>query len=692
MEYNGKKILVCDCEHSMPIDGDKLVRACGAKGPLEVQTQLCRAQIDNFRAALVDGVGDIVVACTQEAPLFAEIHDEMGSERRLIHSNIRERAGWSADADAALPKIAALLAEATVEVPDAPTLTIESDGVCLVYGRDEVAFAAAERLSQRLDVTLLLDGRPDLLPPRVGEVPVFGGRIAKASGHFGAFELVVDDYAAPRVSSRAGLAFDPGRDGARSTCDLILDLSGGTPLFPAGGRRDGYYRVDPADPVAVERAIFDIADMVGSFEKPRYVAFEPSLCVHSRNRITGCHRCLDACPAGAIRPAGDTVEIDPHLCGGCGNCASVCPTGAAAYALPPQDALLLRLRTLLETYRKAGGESPVLLLVDEPFGEDMIAASSRQGRGLPANVLPFAVNEVTQPSFDFIASAFAYGITHLVILVPPKRRQESDSLAGQTAMIERLLDGLGYAPGAVVFLDCDDPERLEESLWTLTPRPGAEAGSFMPLGTKRANAALALGHLQKVAPAPADRVALPAGAPFGSVEIDVDGCTLCLSCVSTCPVNALRDDPDRPRLSFVENACVQCGLCVATCPEKVMRLEPRYDFTAAARNERLVKEEEPYECVRCGKEFGTRSSVERIVAALAGKHSMFRDPAAVERIRMCENCRVVVQFEAQDNPFAGAPRPKVRTTEDDLREREAEIEEARRKLLAERKGTDDSQT
>jgi hypothetical protein len=37
---------------------------------------------------------------------------------------------------------------------------------------------------------------------------------------------------------------------------------------------------------------------------------------------------------------------------------------------------------------------------------------------------------------------------------------------------------------------------------------------------------------------------------------------------------------------------------------------------------------------------------------------------------MCEDCRVVEQFEAQDNPLAGGARPVPRTTDDYLRERE----------------------
>src|SRR3546814_7446748 len=79
--------------------------------------------------------------------------------------------------------------------------------------------------------------------------------------------------------------------------------------------------------------------MVVEFEKPRYVEYKAEICAHSRNRKTGCTRCLDVCPASAIAPDGDHVAIDPFICGGCGACHSVCPTGAASYALPPATAL-----------------------------------------------------------------------------------------------------------------------------------------------------------------------------------------------------------------------------------------------------------------------------------------------------------------------------------------------------------------
>lgn len=166
--------------------------------------------------------------------------------------------------------------------------------------------------------------------------------------------------------------------------------------------------------------------------------------------------------------------------------------------------------------------------------------------------------------------------------------------------------------------------------------------------------------------APCDVIALPDGAPYGSLEIDVAGCTLCLACVGACPTGALSDNPDCPQLSFTESACVQCGICVATCPEKVIRRLPRYSFLSAALSPGIVKREEPFRCVGCGKPFGTRSSIARVKARLKGVHAMFRSEAQLRLIEMCDTCRITAMSEAGDDPFRGAPRPLPRTAEDYL--------------------------
>jgi ferredoxin len=134
----------------------------------------------------------------------------------------------------------------------------------------------------------------------------------------------------------------------------------------------------------------------------------------------------------------------------------------------------------------------------------------------------------------------------------------------------------------------------------------------------------------------------------------------------------LSDNPDKPMLKFTESVCVQCGLCEATCPEKVITLAPRLDFEAWAAPARIMKQEEPFHCISCGTPFGTKSTIDRIVAKLQDKHWMFTGPNAkrIDVVRMCDNCRVESVMNESFDPHAAPQRPPIMTTEDYLRARE----------------------
>jgi ferredoxin len=558
-------------------------------------------------------------------------------------------------------------------VPAVPYVKLESGGVVLICGRDEIAVEAGNLLKDHLDVTVLIAPPAAIAPPPMTDFPVAKGKVRNASGHLGAFKVIVDDFAEATPSSRGALMFGPSRDNARSSCDIILDLTGETALFPAADLRDGYLRADPGNPAAMLRAVLSARDLTGSFEKPRYIAYDGTLCAHSRSGIVGCTRCLDLCPTSAITSAGDHVAIDANICAGCGQCAAACPTGAASYALPAEDVLMRKLRAMLMAYREAGGEQPIVLVHDDPHGAPLIDALARFGDGLPAHVLPFPVNEITQIGLESIAAAFAYGASAMRLLLRARPRHDISGLLRTMALADPILTGLGFGSGRIATIETDDPDLLSEALRAIpsmapVPRPA----SFRSLGGKRSVLRFALSELHRAAPEPVSVIALPRGAPFGAVEIDTGGCTLCLSCVSACPTGALRDDPERPMLRFVEDACVQCGLCQTTCPEHVITLKPQLDFDAARAPARILKEEEPFCCIRCSKPFGVKSTIERVVAKLEGKHWMYSGSSQrIDIIRMCDDCRVVAVAEQGFDPY-GANSQTVRTTDDYLREREAQ--------------------
>jgi ferredoxin len=651
----------------MPLDTEAI--HCGCCKEAITATQLCRSELDRFRGIAAED-GPLTVACTQEAKLFSDVAANAGRTAAIEFANIRESAGWSSEAAGAGAKMAALLAAAAQPAPDVSFIELESSGNILICGRDETALEAGKLLQDHLDVSVLIEPPAAILPPHGNEFAVAKGKIRMATGHLGAFEVAVDGFAQALPFSRGALEFGPSCNDARPKCDIILDLSGGTTLFPASDLRDGYLRADPASPVAMLQAVLKARDLIGTFKKPRYVAFKPKLCAHSRSQRTGCTRCLDLCPAGAITPAGDHVAIDPNVCAGCGQCAAACPTGAASYALPPEDRLMRKLRAMLMAYRQAGGERPIVLVHDESHGAPLIEALARLGDGLPARVLPFAVNQVTQVGLESIAAAFAYGAAAMRFLLRAKPRHDVSGLRRTITLADPILMGLGFGPDRLAAIETDDPDALIAALAAIPDMPPApRPRSFQPVGGKKDVLRLALGELHRAAPAPVDVITLPAGAPLGSAEVKANGCTLCLSCVSVCPTGALRDDPERPVLRFVEDACVQCGLCQETCPEKVITLRPQIDFRAGRAPARILKEEEPFCCIRCGKPFGVKSTIDRVLAKLESKNWMYSGSSKrLDAIKMCEDCRVGFIVEEGFEPY-GAPSRAARTTDDYLRER-----------------------
>jgi len=644
-----KTLLLCDCLGSQTVDAAALGKATGLACS-GCHTSLCTTQIDIAAKAIE--TGDVAIACLQESYRFAEVAEELGVDAPLF-IDIRDRAGWTDDTASTAAKMAALVADGMLPDPSYRSVDVVSEGTCLIIGEPDIALATAKTLAETLSVTVLLAPGAEIVPTH--EFDVVLGNLRNASGTIGQFEVKIDAFQQSLIGGRGTPGLTAPRDGALSHCDIILDLTGGSPLFPAPDKRDGYLRADPKSQPAVAEVVFAASQLVGTFEKPLYVRMEPTLCAHSRAEKPACSNCLNVCPTGAIVSAGEHVSIDPMICAGCGACAAVCPSGAISYDMPTADHIFRRINTLASTYRKAGGKDATLLVHDDR-GAEMISLSARHGRGLPAHVIPMEINALSGFGHAEMLAALASGFARVDILVGPKT--ERDALDPQLAL------ALAIAPEKASILDISDPDALSEHLFDAEQLTAIDA-PVLPLGTRRQVARLAARALNPTS----ETIALPVGAPYGAVVVDTDACTLCLACVSLCPSGALGDNPDLPQLRFQEDACLQCGLCTNVCPEKAITLEPQFDLTDAAYTQKILNEEEPFACVECGTLFGVKSTVEKIMEKLAGNHSMFANPAAARMIQMCDGCRINAQYHAQNNPFASKERPLPRTSDDYLSKR-----------------------
>ena len=661
---------------------------------LTLHSTLCRREAGAFQKAIRSG-DDVIVACTQETRLFAELAQQTeGATSVIKFVNIRETGGWSKDAALASPKIAALLALA--HLPDAepvPTVTYKSAGRLLIIGPLDAAERAAELVSDALDVTLFSQGAGSHGGLQERRYPVLAGQIGQLTGWLGAFELnwtrsnpidldlctrcnaclsacpegaIGFDYqidaslcqshrACVKVCGVAGaIDFSREPEALSEKFDLVLDLRA-TPAFTQHALPQGYFRWDGQD----SRTLLQLRSLVGEFEKPKFFNYRQKLCAHSRNNTVGCTACIDVCSASAIssEKSRQQIKVNPNLCIGCGACTTVCPTGAISYAYPRPAEQGAKIKTLLSTYAKAGGKHAALLLHSQEAGTRLLGDLGRMARldpairGVPARVLPLALWHTASTGLELWLSSIAHGASQVwVLMTAEEAPQYREAIGEQMQVAQAILTGLGY-PGEHFRIleakDARDLAGLDAQLQAAPAQGVAQAAGFAVQAEKRATLELALDHLMLQSSVHAEVIALPAvGSPLGALAINKDACTLCLSCVSACPASALQDNAERPQLKFIEKNCVQCGLCVTTCPENALALVPQLRLTSQRKEAVVINEMQPYACIRCSKPFGTLKAIESMLGKLAG-HAMFQG-AAADRLKMCSDCRVIDIYSADN--------------------------------------------
>ena len=673
---------------------------------LTLHSALCRREAGAFQKAIQSG-DDVVVACTQEKRLFAEVGEQTeGATSVIKFVNIRETGGWSKDAATAMPKIAALLAAA--QLPDAEpvsTITYKSAGRLLIIGALDHAEQVAALLGDTLDVSIFAKGvsvaPPAGFPAQERQYPVISGSELSLKGWLGAFEakwiksnpidldlctrcnacVAVCPEGAIDLSYQidsnkctshrdcvavckvaGAIDFNRSAQSVTEAFDLVLDL-GAQPLITLHAPPQGYFALNLSGGLAspgLLPTVVKLRDMVGEFEKPKFFHYKQKICAHSRNETVGCNACVDICSAGAIKSekSRQQIVVNPNLCVGCGACTTVCPTGALTYAYPRASEQGVRLKTLLSTYVKAGGAHATMLFHSQTSGQQSIEALGRAARlqktvkGVPANVIPLALWHTASVGMDLWLSAIAFGATQVAVLVTDEEAPGYlDGLTAQMLVAQALMNGLGYTGVHFHLLRAESVVGLDASLQSLArarPAVPANLARFAVAQEKRSTLDMALDHLMTHAPVtlPEAIDLPPLSSPFGSLVVNANTCTLCLSCVSACPASALQDNPDKPQLKFIEKNCVQCGLCASTCPEDAITLQPRLLLTPQRKEARLLNESQPYQCIRCSKPFGTLKAIESMLGKLAG-HTMFKG-AAADRLKMCSDCRVIDIYSAEN--------------------------------------------
>lgn len=521
--------------------------------------------------------------------------------------------------------------ENTVELTNLipPTVSYESGGHTLILGPTSLIERTALQLSQMASVTLLsIDGEQGT------HDKLYFADTVEISGFLGAFKVTVENHGLNINLANAAIDHD--------CFDIVLDMSLNG-VMSEEVPVPGYFPVGRGFP-KLSDALEEIPELMGTFDKPKYFRLDTDLCAHSSRGVKGCERCVDACPAGALSSEGSEkighrIQINPYLCQGVGTCATSCPTEAIHYALPNPTDTQKFIERLLNNYHQAGGEKPIVLICSSRHEQYNLMAL----RVLPENVIPVTVEELPSVGIDTWFAALVNGATQVLFAasrhMPPTILR---ILNQEVSMAQSFLAHLGIRKETIDILYL---ESLREAAPTLCDEPlGLNLGELE--GKKRDRLYVALDALATARGTEPGAQPLAATAPYGAIECSTTDCTLCMSCVAVCPTRALHHEGDSPSLKFIEQDCVQCGLCVKACPEKALTAVQQLNWNAAQRQSVVtLHQEEPAKCLRCHKPFAPQSMITMLQNKLRG-HSHFSDQASLDRIAMCEDCRVVDVFES----------------------------------------------
>ncbi|HUI86794.1 MAG TPA: 4Fe-4S binding protein [Nitrososphaerales archaeon] len=319
----------------------------------------------------------------------------------------------------------------------------------------------------------------------------------------------------------------------------------------------------------------------------------------------GCTKCVDTCPSDALAIAGGSVAVDEAKCTRCGECAAVCPTSAIQLPRFSEEAFL----GLLEGLKKSGAPAKALVLTCDASKLDP----------LPWTFVE-QVKDVGAMGPRQLALAASSGLAAVVVYCSDGRCVGAESAKAAAASVSLLLEPqreltVEFAQGG------DGAARIKE----IRARLDKQLVPRISPKERRLSYTTALVSLARPG-APAEGL--------GLTDLKVsDTCTLCGTCVKSCPHVAIAMTPER--LIFDSSWCTGCGYCAQLCPEKSITLVPLKMLSGLGK--RTVFSDVVVNCARCGQPIGSAGLLRR-VTALVGKE----DPM----MKYCQSCKQIVALES----------------------------------------------
>lgn len=375
--------------------------------------------------------------------------------------------------------------------------------------------------------------------------------------------------------------------------------------------------------VGLENSLNSIKSNLNGFDFKKTLLYNDTICQFHERKDEVCARCEEVCPTNAITK----IVKDRHLvfsnvdCTSCGECISICPSGSLDYAELNRDSLYELSLFYKNTHP---------LILSSSLEIDSINV------GLKDGVLPFYVNgdifdESTLLTFLQISGS------QLIYF--------SKAISKATLESIRILNDIyqaKYNKDAIFFVQND--EELENAMKELS----FVENSYYNFNQKEMKKREVFSKRLEFLVENEDLGVVKTGPHihYGRVEVNEANCTLCLSCVGACNVDALFANEADFTLRVNPSICTACGYCEIVCPETDC-LTINYDEIELKPNwfkESILATDKLFACIECGKEFATTKAIEKIAKLMApifAKHSAAKE----KTLYCCDACKPKVMIQ-----------------------------------------------
>lgn len=359
------------------------------------------------------------------------------------------------------------------------------------------------------------------------------------------------------------------------------------------------------------------ANINPKYEYKKFTTYNQNICQYHGRRVEICSKCESVCPSVAITKDDKTktLSFSQIDCVDCGKCVTVCPSGAL-------DNAFINKTSFHEISKFYTKKHPLVIV-----SKDDISSLDIE---LKQDVFPLVLNS------EFLDEST---LLTLLQLSGSQIAFYSDSFSEVTDEIIKMLNNIYQKRfNTDAILVAKNIEELKEVLEELSFVENSYF-NFNQNGLKKRE--IFSTRLQKIVENDdLGVVSTGSNIHYGTVKVNEANCTLCLSCVGACNVDAIIANEADFSLRINPSLCTACGYCEVSCPEKdcLTIVKDEIELQPLWFKENILAKDKLFACVECGKEFATTKAVEKIANMMA---PIFAKVSETKKrtLYCCEDCK-----------------------------------------------------